>query len=214
MINIMKNINKNIVPATLAVLVVLSAFAPGFISVAGAATFNAGSQPYGTLRAHNLTDNGSCSTCWQDNEVGADVGDTVTFQVFINNTSDETADDVHVRLTTNILSDGRTAEVTARVSASNASQITDTVRVRVPSGFQITDLDHTGITYVRNILGGSVSLVGSPSDIVSSSGVNIGDVIADDANARFVYAHLEVKDRKSTRLNSSHGYISYAVFCL
>src|SRR2546422_3803134 len=24
----------------------------------------------------------------------------------------------------------------------------------------------------------------------------------------------ETKDRKSTRLNSSHGYISYAVFCL
>src|SRR2546422_6134792 len=27
--------------------------------------------------------------------------------------------------------------------------------------------------------------------------------------------HVErVRDRKSTRLNSSHGYISYAVFCL
>src|SRR3989449_6273615 len=26
--------------------------------------------------------------------------------------------------------------------------------------------------------------------------------------------HPEVGDRKSTRLNSSHGYISYAVFCL
>src|SRR2546429_6886400 len=25
---------------------------------------------------------------------------------------------------------------------------------------------------------------------------------------------IEVADRKSTRLNSSHGYISYAVFCL
>src|SRR2546422_7312702 len=25
---------------------------------------------------------------------------------------------------------------------------------------------------------------------------------------------LEQRDRKSTRLNSSHGYISYAVFCL
>src|SRR2546422_10774589 len=25
---------------------------------------------------------------------------------------------------------------------------------------------------------------------------------------------LNLKDRKSTRLNSSHGYISYAVFCL
>src|SRR2546429_2586731 len=27
-------------------------------------------------------------------------------------------------------------------------------------------------------------------------------------------APAEDKDRKSTRLNSSHGYISYAVFCL
>src|SRR2546422_1758970 len=26
--------------------------------------------------------------------------------------------------------------------------------------------------------------------------------------------HPPVRDRKSTRLNSSHGYISYAVFCL
>src|SRR5687768_17889775 len=25
---------------------------------------------------------------------------------------------------------------------------------------------------------------------------------------------VSIKDRKSTRLNSSHGYISYAVFCL
>src|SRR2546429_1559555 len=32
----------------------------------------------------------------------------------------------------------------------------------------------------------------------------------------FSYLHTSLKttDRKSTRLNSSHGYISYAVFCL
>src|SRR2546422_3044444 len=29
-----------------------------------------------------------------------------------------------------------------------------------------------------------------------------------------MYAFSLVLDRKSTRLNSSHGYISYAVFCL
>jgi len=28
------------------------------------------------------------------------------------------------------------------------------------------------------------------------------------------YVYVSVHDRKSTRLNSSHGYISYAVFCL
>src|SRR2546422_7584484 len=27
-------------------------------------------------------------------------------------------------------------------------------------------------------------------------------------------AQVDAQDRKSTRLNSSHGYISYAVFCL
>src|SRR2546422_8554687 len=42
-----------------------------------------------------------------------------------------------------------------------------------------------------------------------------------DASGRFHFddvagttAVLQVRDRKSTRLNSSHGYISYAVFCL
>src|SRR2546422_3733978 len=31
---------------------------------------------------------------------------------------------------------------------------------------------------------------------------------------RLAPAHVAARDRKSTRLNSSHGYISYAVFCL
>src|SRR5687768_18130385 len=31
---------------------------------------------------------------------------------------------------------------------------------------------------------------------------------------RFAFASMARRDRKSTRLNSSHGYISYAVFCL
>src|SRR2546422_892085 len=31
---------------------------------------------------------------------------------------------------------------------------------------------------------------------------------------RFVFRATGSRDRKSTRLNSSHGYISYAVFCL
>src|SRR2546422_8890140 len=37
---------------------------------------------------------------------------------------------------------------------------------------------------------------------------------AERANARRRLGVLDAQDRKSTRLNSSHGYISYAVFCL
>src|SRR5687768_17890939 len=41
-----------------------------------------------------------------------------------------------------------------------------------------------------------------------------GDLAAlDHTLARMQKGH-RVPDRKSTRLNSSHGYISYAVFCL
>src|SRR2546422_3493107 len=34
------------------------------------------------------------------------------------------------------------------------------------------------------------------------------------AESSVVVSQAGYKDRKSTRLNSSHGYISYAVFCL
>src|SRR2546429_3306228 len=37
---------------------------------------------------------------------------------------------------------------------------------------------------------------------------------ADAAAPALHAAHIRALDRKSTRLNSSHGYISYAVFCL
>src|SRR2546422_5536004 len=41
-----------------------------------------------------------------------------------------------------------------------------------------------------------------------------GDVPADDRGGARAAAPRGGVDRKSTRLNSSHGYISYAVFCL
>src|SRR2546422_7193277 len=36
----------------------------------------------------------------------------------------------------------------------------------------------------------------------------------DRLGARQLVRRVGLRDRKSTRLNSSHGYISYAVFCL
>src|SRR3712207_6948452 len=39
-------------------------------------------------------------------------------------------------------------------------------------------------------------------------------VVAAALDLRWLSAHLHERDRKSTRLNSSHANISYAVFCL
>src|SRR2546429_7407745 len=45
-------------------------------------------------------------------------------------------------------------------------------------------------------------------------GLRQPDVERDDAGLRPEPGDRQQEDRKSTRLNSSHGYISYAVFCL
>src|SRR2546422_4010206 len=56
------------------------------------------------------------------------------------------------------------------------------------------------------------------SDLTRPPGGAGGDAIAPDAvllhTERIDGEHRGAADRKSTRLNSSHGYISYAVFCL
>src|SRR5256885_3649261 len=40
------------------------------------------------------------------------------------------------------------------------------------------------------------------------------EYILTDSGSRFLFVENEEQDRKSTRLNSSHLVISYAVFCL
>src|SRR2546429_6738914 len=45
-----------------------------------------------------------------------------------------------------------------------------------------------------------------PSDIPTEFRMDVSELM--------LGKQLRVGDRKSTRLNSSHGYISYAVFCL
>src|SRR2546429_6159945 len=48
----------------------------------------------------------------------------------------------------------------------------------------------------------------------SPAGPDDAGIFVDDQNFRGTRRAATKLDRKSTRLNSSHGYISYAVFCL
>src|SRR5688572_31586179 len=59
--------------------------------------------------------------------------------------------------------------------------------------------------YTTLFRSGAVLHPGPGADVVGSVGVVGGDFFA---------AEREGEDRKSTRLNSSHSQISYAVFCL
>src|SRR2546422_3212554 len=50
--------------------------------------------------------------------------------------------------------------------------------------------------------------------LVKENGLRFYDETANTRDYEYNAAALAWTDRKSTRLNSSHGYISYAVFCL
>src|SRR2546422_7039353 len=51
-----------------------------------------------------------------------------------------------------------------------------------------------------------------PADLMEKKGPLSAE--ENELAKRHVEYSAEILDRKSTRLNSSHGYISYAVFCL
>src|SRR2546429_4730930 len=59
-----------------------------------------------------------------------------------------------------------------------------------------------------------MSLYVVPPVIFSASGVYPVRILLGQKNFRRRSTYESSTDRKSTRLNSSHGYISYAVFCL
>src|SRR5690625_6562876 len=62
----------------------------------------------------------------------------------------------------------------------------------------IVDLDEAALQEVANEIGGD----------------NVSHFVADVSENDQVAAYVKHADRKSTRLNSSHVAISYAVFCL
>src|SRR5690554_7786938 len=64
-------------------------------------------------------------------------------------------------------------------------------------------------------VGGKNASLGEMISNLSGAGVTVPGGFATTAHAyREFLAHEGLKDRKSTRLNSSHVRISYAVFCL
>src|SRR2546422_1358393 len=65
---------------------------------------------------------------------------------------------------------------------------------------------------VRGLPARSVAL--APSVWLPSATVEVSQVVAIESGEAGGAGVRVATDRKSTRLNSSHGYISYAVFCL
>src|SRR2546422_8612834 len=75
-------------------------------------------------------------------------------------------------------------------------------RLRLRTG-EVVDVEDVRVMQARN---GVRLAIEALADLLSRMEVGVQHLHGDGAP--------ELGDRKSTRLNSSHGYISYAVFCL
>src|SRR2546422_8233242 len=62
--------------------------------------------------------------------------------------------------------------------------------------------------------GGTLTDRQHPHELISELSVGFEHPVGSRVGASLYAAPVGEPDRKSTRLNSSHGYISYAVFCL
>src|SRR5687768_17738994 len=66
----------------------------------------------------------------------------------------------------------------------------------------------------RSTLFPYTTLFRSPHDLADGGSVAAGVATEGENGEGEKLGYHDFRDRKSTRLNSSHGYISYAVFCL
>src|SRR2546422_4932319 len=69
-------------------------------------------------------------------------------------------------------------------------------------------------TLFRSSFNGITSSANQIGANVYNAVVLVSPLQSPTATPRFLLLGGQTLDRKSTRLNSSHGYISYAVFCL
>ncbi|MEX2054505.1 MAG: hypothetical protein WD883_03120 [Candidatus Colwellbacteria bacterium] len=185
----LKNRTKSYTAAVTGLFVLLSAIGgPLVATVQAAAAFNQGNQPFELLRGANGSQSGTHN--WQDNVVNAEVGDAVSFRVFFNNTSDETANDTRVMLTRSITNGGKTINVTAKVWASNASQVSDSMVVNITDG-EAEQMNHTK-TYQYNSSGSTVALQDDEEDVINSGGIKVGNIEPGTNNAGFIVANFVI----------------------
>src|SRR2546430_11693005 len=76
-----------------------------------------------------------------------------------------------------------------------------------------SDLTAAGFQALDNNLGDSNTAVGANALLNNRRGTN-NIALGSSAGTNLTTGNYNIEDRKSTRLNSSHSQISYAVFCL
>lgn len=177
-------------------LLVVFVAAVGLPTALGAsAKFNDHPKDLKTLVGMNFSRNPDCRTCWENNTVRANVGETVSFQLYYHNFSEATAENTRARIMPEISSDGRTITVNGRIWADNAPAVSDTVKVNITGGRKATRLTHIATFWYPNRSQTSRSLAFGQdgSEIARTDGAKLGDIGPDGAFVGFVVARFKIE---------------------
>src|SRR5690554_7639514 len=82
------------------------------------------------------------------------------------------------------------------------------------SGISLNIYSQIGIIMLLGLMAKNGILIVEFANQLRDKGYSVRDAILEGATLRFRPVLMTTIDRKSTRLNSSHVRISYAVFCL
>src|SRR2546422_5196370 len=100
----------------------------------------------------------------------------------------------------------------ALLEGNPAEAVPLTLRLKFPPNYRVPPHWHAVLEHVT-VLSGTLN-VGMGEQPTYSGGTTLSAGSYAVMPQKMVHYAWTGRDRKSTRLNSSHGYISYAVFCL
>lgn len=174
-----------------------------------AATFNTNPADFQTLRVMNKTDNPNSTTAWATT-AGADAGEIISFAIYYHNTSNETAQNVRIKLSSPSGAPGATQTFTATLSADNASAITGSAIVIISSSQTVTFIPGTVIWRPNQTVFGSSALPfgQNGSEIFNGSGLNIGNILPGWGTQGSVVLNMQVSNNGGSGQNGGQAIIT------
>ena len=175
------------------VLITVLAFCASASFAHAYAQFNTHPLDFKTMRASNYTEHPGSDSHWYATE-NADAGEIISVALYYHNNGTSTANDVFLRITPKVTSNGTTHTFTGRITSSNASTVSDTTTIYTSSSQTLTFIPGTVRWYDTNPISTPISFSTSAENAMFTSGVSAGNIVPGWPTQGSLVARFQVSD--------------------
>ncbi len=198
------------------VLITVLAFCASASFAHAYAQFNTHPLDFKTMRASNYTEHPGSDSHWYATE-NADAGEIISVALYYHNNGTSTANDVFLRITPKVTSNGTTHTFTGRITSSNASTVSDTTTIYTSSSQTLTFIPGTVRWYDTNPISTPISFSTSAENAMFTSGVSAGNIVPGWPTQGSLVARFQVSDSGTPTTyecndgidNDGDGYVDY-----